>query len=272
MHKISTLVCTYHEDDADNLSASLNSLIDQIRSPDEILIVEDGPLPSSLNITLNEVEETTTIPFRRVSHEENRGHGAARRTAVCEAAHDLVAIHDSDDLAVPERLKWSIEKLTATDADLVGGYIEEFENNPDNPHAVRKVPCDPTGIHKMAKLRSPVNHTTVLARREAILEAGNYRPVGQMEDYELWVRMIMNGCHFVNIPRILAKVRAGDEMYKRRGGISHVKEELRLQSHFAEVGFVSRPRSVVNFTVRSVPKLLPNKLRDRLYTTLFRET
>jgi len=269
---ISVIVCVYTGDDAAELKTALKSVSNQTRPPDEILIVEDGPLTPALNKVLEHIQSTVEIPINRVKHAKNRGHGAARRTGIKNASHDLVAIQDADDIAVPKRLEWSLEKLKTADADLVGGYIEEFNVDPDEPYAVREVPCDAEKIREMAKYRSPVNHTTVLADREAILEAGSYRTVGQMEDYELWARMLVNGCKFVNIPRVLAKVRAGKKLYRRRGGLEHILEECRLQRHFATIGFISSPRAVLNFVVRSIPKLLPNKLREYLYTTLFRES
>lgn len=271
MNQISALVCTYHGDEANELQAALQSLLTQTRLPDEIVIVEDGELTPRLNETIRQVQQNASIPLRRVAHSENRGHGAARRTAVESANYELVAIQDADDLSVPTRFERSIEVLNETGADLVGGFIAEFMNDPDDPHSIREVPCEPSEIAEMSKIRSPVNHTTILARRESILAVGSYRTVGQFEDYELWGRMLVNGCKIVNIPEVLAKVRVDSEMYRRRGGLNHVKEEIRLQRHFLNIGFISRPRAVYNTAVRSIPKLLPNVIREWMYRTLFRK-
>jgi len=271
MTKISALVCTYHGDKASELEAALQSLLAQTRPPDEIVVVEDGELTPHLNETIRQVQQKAPIPLRRVAHPENRGHGAARRTAVESARYEFVAIQDADDLSVPTRFERSAEVLNETGADLVGGFIAEFVNDPDDPHSIREVPCAPSEIDEMAKIRSPVNHTTVLARRESILTVGSYRTVGQFEDYELWGRMLVNGCRIINIPVVLAKVRVDSEMYRRRGGLNHVKEEVRLQRHFLKIGFISRPRAVYNTVVRSVPKLLPNVVRKWMYRTLFRK-
>ena len=37
--------------------------------------------------------------------------------------------------------------------DLVGGFIAEFGNDPDDPHSMIKVPCKPSEIAEMAKIR-----------------------------------------------------------------------------------------------------------------------
>lgn len=161
--------------------------------------------------------------------------------------------------------------MRATGADLVGGYIEEFEADPERPHSRRTVPCEPAAIRQSAKLRNPINHTTVLARRQPILDVGNYRQLRLGEDYELWTRLLAAGYTFVNSPRVLAKVRAGPQMYRRRGGFTHVYGEFDLQRRLAATGFVSRPRAAANFVVRSAPKVAPNAVRGRIISTLLRD-
>jgi glycosyltransferase involved in cell wall biosynthesis len=271
MNQISALVCTYHGDEASKLESAFQSLLTQTWPPDEIVVVEDGELTPRLNETIREVQRNAAIPIRRVAHSENRGHGAARRTAVESANYGLVAIQDADDLSVQTRFERSVEVLNETGADLVGGFIAGFVNDPDDPHSIREVPCEPSEIAEMAKIRSPVNHTTILARRESILGVGSYRTVEQFEDYELWGRMLVNGYKIVNIPEVMAHVRVDSNMYRRRGGLNHVKEEVRLQRHFLKIGFVSRRRAVYNTVVRSVPKLLPNVIRKWMYRILFRK-
>ncbi|NGM70317.1 glycosyltransferase [Natronolimnobius sp. AArcel1] len=271
MDQLSVLVRTYKGDDPDALAASIQSLLEQTRLPDEIVVVEDGPLTATLEETLTTLERDTAVPIKRVRHADNQGNGAACRTGIKAASYELVAIQDADDLAVPRRLEWSLELLRATGADLVGGCIEEFETDPDRPHSRRSVPCDPAAIVQTAKLRNPINHTTVLARRQPILEVGNYRQLRLGEDYELWARLLAAGYTAVNSPRVLAKVRAGPQMYRRRGGLEHVYGEFDLQRRLASTGFVSRPRAAANFVVRSAPKLAPNAVRGKIITTLLRD-
>ena len=60
----------------------------------------------------------------------------------------------------------------------------------------------------MAYYRCPINHPTVMFRRDAVLDVGNYREMEYGEDYELWYRVLANGKELANIPEILVKVRA----------------------------------------------------------------
>lgn len=268
---VTALVPTYGGDDSDELYQSIRSLLDQTRPPDEIVVVEDGPLTADLAKTLDRLQDEATMPVRRVRLDENVGQGAARRVGMESAEGEFVTIHDADDIATPERIERSLRALDEHDADLVGGYIEEFESDPSKPHAVRQVPCDPERIEAMARFRSPINQTTVTARRSAILEAGNYRAVDRMEDYELWVRMLVGGFELRNVPEVLAKVRAGRNMYGRRGGWEYAREEVRIQRYFVGLGFVSRRRALLNAIVRTTPRLLPTRMRAKLYETLLRD-
>lgn len=267
---ISVVLCTYKKDRADHIRTSLESIKRQTKRPNEIVIVEDGPITDELQKVLSEFELQTEIPINRVRHEKNRGHGAARRTGVKTASHKLIAIQDADDIATPFRLEVSANKLLSSDADVVGGYIQEFTEDGRDMSNIRVVPQSPAEITKRAKLRSPINHTTIIARRDAILRAGNYRQMGQMEDYELIVRMINDGYKIVNVPRVLARVRAGTDMLKRRGGRKYIRSELSLQKRFVEIGFVTPARAIFNFIVRSIPRVMPSRVRKLIYSRLLR--
>lgn len=267
---VTALIPTYIGDDSDELSQSIRSLLNQTHPPDEVLIVEDGPISNSLSNTLDEIQMEAQTSIRRISLDENMGQGEARRVGVREATCEFITIHDADDIAVRDRIEKSLKAINQYDADLVGGYIGEFNDDPSQVHAVRRVPCDYQSIRKMAKFRCPVNQTTVTARRSALIGSGNYRAVDRMEDYELWVRMLVNGYKLRNIPCVLARVRAGQDMYSRRGGWEYAREEIRIQRYFVKIGFISRWRALLNGFVRVTPRLLPNRMRSIIYEKLLR--
>ncbi|WP_171052348.1 glycosyltransferase [Haloterrigena sp. H1] len=267
---LSALCTTYHGDNPAELSQSLCSIRNQTRPPDELVLVKDGPVPEVINNVIRDVLGPTEFPVEVVSLPRNRGHGAALREAVKNATKDIVAIHDADDICIPERFETQLAFLDETGADVVGGYIAEFEDDPGDPHAVREVPVEHESITAMAKFRCPMNQTTVSARRESIVDAGNYRPVDRMEDYEIWARMIQSGYEFRNQAKVLVKVRGGTNMYTRRGGLEYAREEIRLQKDFYDIGFVSAPRAFSNAMIRTVPRLLPNRIRGQLYQRFLR--
>ncbi|WP_323191239.1 glycosyltransferase [Halostella sp. PRR32] len=267
-----TAVCTtYAGDDPRELAASLDSIRDQSRPPEELVIVKDGPVPEGIEETIDLAEDEAAFPVVVDELSTNRGHGGALKRGFQVASGEYVAIHDADDICLEDRFRKQLSVIDETGADVVGGYIAEFEDDPAETHAVREVPTEHENIVSMAKFRCPINQTTVVARRSAVLRSGNYRAVDRMEDYELWVRMIQNGYRFRNLPDVVVKVRAGSEMYGRRGGLEYAREEIRIQRYFHEIGFISFPRAVANTIVRLIPRLLPTSVRGALYQRWLRE-
>lgn len=61
-----------------------------------------------------------------------------------------------------------------------------------------------------------------------------------MEDYNLWLRLISSGCIVENLPEIFVKVRAGDEMVKRRAGTHYAKSEYKLMKLKNELKITSQ--------------------------------
>lgn len=277
-HKVNTRVSdfsvvlpTYANDDAGNLRMAIESLLDQTRTPDEVVIVKDGPLSADLQRIIDTVETEHPSLFSQVQIPENRGLGNALRTGVEAASHDFVARMDADDIAVPTRFERQVDYLTTnSEVDIVGGYISEFDTDPDEPIGRREVPMAHDDIEQMARFRSPMNHGTVMFDKDIVLQAGNYRPVDRMEDYDLWIRMLLDGAIFANIPEVLLKVRAGEELYGRRGGWEYAREEARTQTEFYRRGFTSLPVFLFNTATRVGLRLVPNRVRRMVYRVIAR--
>jgi hypothetical protein len=178
---------------------------------------------------------------------------------------------DADDISVPSRFELQLEFFRENPSyDVVGGQLEEFRSDPDSPTARREVPTEHDEIVQRARYRSPMNHGTVMFRRGAVLRAGNYRAVDRMEDYDLWVRMFLAGTKFANLPEVLLKARAGEEIYGRRGGLEYAREEVRTQVEFFRRGFTPAPVFLFNLFTRTTLRLLPDRVRGRVYRVLAR--
>lgn len=264
--QFSVLLPTYANDDAEELGTAIESVLDQTRKPDEVLIVKDGPVPVGIEETIRSYEADERSRVWSVQHSENRGLGIALRTGVETVNYDYVARMDADDISVPTRFETQLTYLTEhPGTDIVGGYIAEFDADPANPIARREVPTSHSEIRRLARFRSPMNHGTVLFDRAAVLGAGNYRPVAPMEDYDLWVRMLLNGATFANIPEVLVNVRAGSELYERRGGWAYAREEARIQYEFYRRGFTSLPVCLFNSVIRVGLRVVPTSVRRKVY-------
>jgi glycosyltransferase involved in cell wall biosynthesis len=266
---VSVVLTTHAGDEADELRACLDSVCRQERQPDELVVVRDHGLPSALVDAIADAAETAPFPVKDVSVDD-KGRGHARAVAIREATSGLVAVIDADDVACPDRLARQVAFLGANPAvDAVGGYVGEFETTPDEVKTVRRVPTDPDAVKRMAYYRCPLNHPTVMFRRQAVLEVGNYRGMEYGEDYELWCRLLADGRTLTNLPKVLVKARA-DSLMRRRRGLDIAMREVRLQRAIVDTGFYGWPVALANLVVRVPLRLLPERFLRRVYQRVFR--
>lgn len=98
---------------------------------------------------------------------------------------------------------------------------------------------------------------TVLFKKSAVLDAGNYQPFFGYEDYYLWIRMLQNGSVIENIPEELVYARVGNNMYARRHGFRFFRQELRLQKELLRIDFLNNGEYFRNIILRAFPRLFP---------------
>lgn len=270
--QFSVLIATYEKDDPDDLERAIRSVIDQTVKPDEVVIVADGPLTSDLEATLGGLATEYPDLLRRTSLSPNQGLGAALNHGVKTCSHEWVARLDSDDVAVEDRFEQQLEYLqNHPETDVISGYIGEFAEGPDKVDRVRKVPLTHEKIVKKGRFRCPVNHPSVMFRRQAVIDAGNYREYRSMQDYELWMRMISQGYTLGNVPEILVKCHAGEDLYTRRGGVEYARIEFAIQRELLRHGALSLPVFIFNLGTRLPIRVLPSRVRGFIYKMVLRD-
>jgi len=130
--RFSLLLPVYRGDRADFLRQAFNSaVVDQTRRPAEVLVVQDGPVGADLGAVLDELEQTSPVPVRRLVLEHNSGLGPALDAGLAACAHDVVARMDADDICVPHRFERQLPLLEAG-ADIVGSALMEFVDDVDD--------------------------------------------------------------------------------------------------------------------------------------------
>lgn len=265
--KYSVLMSLYKKEKPEYLRLAIDSMINQTVSPDEIVIVEDGPLTDELYAVLDEYSM-----LHRVKNETNLGLGISLQKGLLATKNDVVARMDTDDIAGISRCEKQLEFLNSNpDISVVGGQIEEFIGSPDHIVAKRIVPLKDIELKEFNKKRCPFNHMTVMFKKKDITEAGSYQDWFWNEDYYLWNRLALAGKKFANLPDVLVLVRTGEDMYQRRGGIKYFQSEAKLQKFMLDNNIINKPRYLINISERLVLQvLMPNKLRGWIFRTFAR--
>lgn len=266
MLKFSVCIAVYSGSDASHFRAAVLSIYQQSIVPDEIVVVQDGPVSPAVEGVLAELQSSISI-LRLVRLEENVGHAIARQKGMEAARNELIAIMDSDDIALPNRFELQLKAMKEhPEVSVVGGLIREFVDNPEVAVGTRLVPERDADIKEYMKARCPVNFVTVLMRKSHVKAVGGFIDWFCEEDYYLWVRLALAGYRFYNLQENLVNVRVGAEMYHRRGGLRYFKSETRLQTFMLRKGMISFPRYTYNVAIRFLVQVaMPNSLRGWVF-------
>ncbi len=260
----SVLLPVYYKDKAEWLSVALDSILQQTILPTEIIVIQDGQIPSSLSKKITEFQQQSGCKWIELS--KNQGLANSLNVGIKNASYEWITRLDADDINVSDRYQKQIKFLTQNpEVDLVGGYSLEFANNPQGPYMMRKLPLTAKDVRSLLKKRNPINHGSIFYRKSAVLEAGGYEHYDGMEDYHLWVKMILKGFCLRNMPEKLVLARAGAGMLMRRGGWGYFKTELRLQYFFLTKGFINIWEFCRNIAIRAVVRMTPKFFRKIFY-------
>lgn len=274
MEKFSVCTSAYKNDKTEFVRVALDSmLVNQSVKPDEIVLVQDGPVSEVLLTLLQEYEEKYPTIMHVIRLEKNGGLGNALKLGVENAKYDIIARMDSDDICLPDRFEKQLAYLEAhPECDIVGGQMTEFIDEPENIVGRRTVPLSNEEIYNYMKSRCALNHVTVMFRKEAVLKAGNYQDWFWNEDYYLWVRMMMSKCQFANLPDVLVNVRSGADQYARRGGKKYFDSEIGIKKLMLQNGMISKKDYFVNYVERFIiQRIMPNSVRGWVFRTFARK-
>ena len=124
--RFSLLMCLWAQDRPDFLTKAWDStVVQQTRRPDEVVVVQDGPIGTALADTLGGLVAASPVPVQHVVLEHNVGLGPALDRGLAACHHDVVARMDADDISLPQRFAVQLPLIEAG-ADIVGSALIEF--------------------------------------------------------------------------------------------------------------------------------------------------
>ncbi|TYQ31534.1 glycosyltransferase [Pseudanabaena sp. UWO310] len=169
------------------LPETLASIEAQTYKDWEVLVWDNG----STDGTLEELDKW--IPSRlpgKVFTGEPYGVGGSLKRLVEECNTEFCARIDADDVNFPDRLEKQIAFLKENpEVAFVGSqqqYIDDKNNFQEYDYLIPESHDDI--VHIMLSSNC-ICHPSVLFRKSAVLEVGNYRDLKNVEDYDLWLRL-----------------------------------------------------------------------------------
>lgn len=268
----SVLMSLYIKEKPEYLRLAIDSMLNQTVKPDEIVIVEDGPLTEPLYAVLDEYKAKYPQIVRTVKNEKNLGLGLALNVGLKECRNEFVARMDTDDISKSDRCEKQLKVFAENmSLSIVGAYVDEFIDDPKKIVSTRAVPVSNDEIYQFAKKRSAFNHPVVMYRKSRVLAFGGYANLRRNQDVDLFGRMLFGGCKAQNVPESLLLFRSNNDLAKRRKSWENTKSYIDTIGNFRKMGYSSITDYAVVAAAQTGVFLMPAFLQHLVYKLFLRK-
>ena len=236
---VSCLCSVYRETEKDEFKLALKSLLLQRYIPNQIIIVLDGPIKKELNYFINKTKKKYNI-IETISLKNNEGLGKALREGLNYCKNNFIARFDSDDINMNNRLKIQYDFLMKNkDIDVLGSYVKEYNLEDFSLKSkLKKVPINDKDIKKNMVIRNPLNHPSIIFKKDRIEMAGSYEDMKFFEDYFLWLKCKELSFKFHNINQALVSMRRKNNLVRRKG-YKYILLEMKFAYHCYIKGLIT---------------------------------
>lgn len=267
---VSVLLNVWCGDDPNVLRLSLRSVREQTLRPSELVVIIDGPIAEHLSTVLD--NELAEMPFSVSRQEipENKGLWFARNLGIQACNHEIVALHDADDLMHPLRLEFQVKELLKLDLVIVSSPAIEYDTTNYKIVGLRRTQNN--SILKISDcwLRNPINHSAVMMQKSRVTAIGSYHNHPGLEDFDMWRRLISSGAKIMNTNEVLQALGTSKKLLQRRrmNIVLARNEFLMARAYFLHAGVTAKWQAVFGFLLRcayrfSIPPIMA--LLQRLY-------
>lgn len=166
------------------LPRSLDSVVNQTRAADEIMVIDDGSSDGSDQFIRN------CYPNVRYIYQEHSGISAARNTAIRRADSEWLAFLDDDDAWHPEKLDTQLKALDKQPEYRLCHSDEIWIRNGRRVNATNKHKKQGGWIYPQCLPMCVISPSSVVIHRSVFEDVGLFdEDLPACEDYDLWLRI-----------------------------------------------------------------------------------
>lgn len=235
MPKVSIIMGVFNPKNENMLKNSVRSILNQTLKDIEFIICDDGCNEAAKKWIENLKQYDTRIKIIRNS--ENRGLAFSLNKCLKLAKGKYIARQDADDYSNTERLEKQYNFLEQhCDFAMTGTNINLFDEK--KVFSAFKFPEYPKKNDFL--FCSPFNHGSIMIRKEVIDRLKGYNTSKQTrrcEDYDLFIRLYLNGYKAYNIQEYLYNFREDKAAKKRRKFKDRIDEAKVRYKYFKKMGF-----------------------------------
>lgn len=233
---VSVIIPTYNR--ANLVGKAIKSVLSQTYQDFEIIVIDDGS-------TDNTEEVIRSFKDKKVKYikkyKKNKGISVARNIGIKMARGKYIALLDSDDEWLPEKLDKQSKVLQSESPEV--GVVCSWSYNIDekgNYISKRCLPKKGGYIYEDLLSTNPISVPTVLIRKECFNRVGLFDDLlNAQEDWDMWIR-IAKYYRFALIKVPLVKYRLHSNQISKNLGVKIITANRILVKHANELK--KRPR------------------------------
>lgn len=193
------------------IEESIQSVIDQTYKNWELIVVDDG----STDRTNTIVKEQSKLDHRIFYyHQQNGKQGRARNYGISKAKGEYIAFLDADDIWFYHKLEQQLLSIQKENVELVfsDAVVFNHSNEIDLTKTLKSLKgfCSPENGIDLFLEKNQIPILTVLIRKSALEKVNFFTEkleIQNLEDYHLWLKLLLSGFSFFGADAILAGYR-----------------------------------------------------------------
>jgi glycosyltransferase involved in cell wall biosynthesis len=228
--KISVVATTYNHENY--ILECIESVLGQTFENIELIVVNDGSTDGTED-QIKRISDDRLVYIKQ----ENQGPSSALNTGIAACRGHYVAIMSGDDICEPYRLARELQQYSFDSRKKIifgdCSYIDDNGNRIDYKDSTIKI--RPELINRTSVIKELFDKGNYLCASSAFSEKTVFDELGlfnplllQLQDYEYWVRAVINGIDIVQMPDKVIRYR----IRSKQGNLSALTPESEIRTEF----------------------------------------
>ena len=180
---------------------AINSVLEQTYQNLELIVIDDCSTDTTYETVLNMLEKDARI--RLYKNEMNLGVARTRNRGFELANGDYIALLDSDDIWMEDKIEKQINLAQKSNADII--YCS-YAMVDVNENIIKIFPVKEHADFSSMLVKSVISCSTAMLKK-AVTEKYHFDEQFYHEDYLLWLELLSSGYKAVGTTDVLAKYR-----------------------------------------------------------------
>jgi glycosyltransferase involved in cell wall biosynthesis len=214
---ISVIIPTWNR--ASRLASALQSVFAQRLPPAEVIVVDDGSTDDTHRLVHSQFPQTHYI------YQQHNGVSSARNTGIQAATGDWIALLDSDDRWLPEKLELQSESIRARPEYKICHCDEIWIRNGQRVNPMKKHAKRGGNIFRHCLPLCVISPSAVMIQRDLLTEIGLFdERLPACEDYDLWLRIsALHPVLYIDKPLIIKEGGHSDQLSRHHWGMDRFR-------------------------------------------------